>query len=102
MKRTRPHVDINLQELYAVLDQARRSPLSDPDYQKLVTALQALADLAKPAHTTEKTESVLSETARAASPERFLPAFSASRSAGTKTARARASSPPSLAPSSFY
>ena len=69
MKRTRPHVDINLQELYAVLDQARRSPLSDPDYQKLVTALQALADLAKPAHTTEKTESVLSETARAASPE---------------------------------
>ena len=45
MKRTRPHVDINLQELYAVLDQARRSPLSDPDYQKLVTALQALADL---------------------------------------------------------
>jgi hypothetical protein len=35
MKRTRPHVDINLQELDQVLDHAREAPLSQPDYQKI-------------------------------------------------------------------
>jgi len=35
--------------------------LSDPDYQKLKNALHALAGLATPARTTEKTESVLAD-----------------------------------------
>jgi transposase len=61
MKRTRQRVEVNLPELYAVLDQARREPLSDPDYQKLKIALEALAGLAAPERTTEKTGSVLAE-----------------------------------------
>jgi transposase len=69
MKRARRGVDVNLPELYAVLDQARQSPLSDPDYQKLMTALHALAALAKPKHTTEKAETVLGETAQTGAPE---------------------------------
>jgi transposase len=55
----RQRIEVNLLELYAVLEQARHEPLSDPDYQKLLNALQALAGLAAPTHTTEKTKSVL-------------------------------------------
>ena len=61
MKRSRQRIEVNLPELDAVLDRALHEPLSDPDYQKLKTALHALADLATPARTTEKTESVLAE-----------------------------------------
>jgi transposase len=61
MKRSRQQVEVDLPELYAVLDQARREPLSDPDYQKLKTALGALAGLAIPERATEKTGSVLAE-----------------------------------------
>jgi len=35
MKRTRPHVNIDLQELDQVLDQVRQAPPNDPDYQKI-------------------------------------------------------------------
>ena len=65
----RGRVEINLPELDAVLDQARREPLSEPDYQKLKAALHALADLAAPARTTEKTKAVLPETENASSSE---------------------------------
>jgi transposase len=61
MKRSRQRIEVNLPELDAVLDRALHEPLSDPDYQKLKTALHALADLATPARTTEKTDSVLGE-----------------------------------------
>jgi transposase len=61
MKRSRQQVEVDLPELYAVLDQARHEPLSDPDYQKLKTALEALAGLATPERTTEKMGSVLAE-----------------------------------------
>jgi PAS domain S-box-containing protein len=47
MKQTGQPVDVNLSELYSVLEQARHEPLSDPHYQKLKTALEALAALAK-------------------------------------------------------
>jgi transposase len=63
----RARVEINLAELDAVLDQARLEPLSEPDYQKLKTALHALAGLAAPARTTEKTKAVLPETETASS-----------------------------------
>jgi transposase len=62
MKQTRPRLEVNLPELYAVVEQARREPLSDPDYQKLIHALEALAGLAAPNRTTEKTKAVLPET----------------------------------------
>jgi transposase len=61
MKRSRQQVEVDLPELYAVLDQARHEPLSDPNYQKLKTALGALAGLATPERTTEKMGSVLAE-----------------------------------------
>lgn len=62
MKQTRPRVEVNLPELYAVVEQARREPLSDLDYQKLIHALEALAGLAASNRTTEKTKAVLPET----------------------------------------
>jgi len=56
----RPRVDVNLEELDRVLDQAREAPLSEPDYDKLKSALHALAGmLAK--RTTEKTKNVLEQ-----------------------------------------
>jgi transposase len=61
MKRSRQRIEVNLPELDAVLDRALHEPLSDPDYQKLKSALHALAGLATPERTTEKTESVLAE-----------------------------------------
>ena len=35
----RPRLDVNLEELDRVLDQAREAPLSEPDYDKLKNAL---------------------------------------------------------------
>ena len=55
MKRRR--VDVNLTELDQLLDQARETPLSEPDCNKIRTALHTLADLLAP-RTTEKTSEV--------------------------------------------
>jgi transposase len=68
MKRTRPHVDINLQELDQVLDQARQAPLSEPDYQKIKDTLHTLVELLTPVRNTEKTSAVLPELAEAVEP----------------------------------
>jgi len=65
MKRTRAHVDINLQELDQVLDQARQAPLSEPDYQKIKDTLHTLVELLAPVRNTEKTSAVLPELAEA-------------------------------------
>ena len=40
----RPRLDVNVGELDELLDHARQAPLSEPEYQKLKTALHALAD----------------------------------------------------------
>lgn len=77
----RARVEINLPELDAVLDQARREPLSEPDYQKLKAALHTLASLAAPARTTEKTKAVLPEPENTSCPE-DNPAVSKPRPAG--------------------
>jgi transposase len=61
MKRARPHVDVNLQELDDVLDQARQAPLSEPDYQKIKDTLHTLVELLSPTRNTEKTNAVLPE-----------------------------------------
>jgi transposase len=63
MKRARRRVDVNLQELDEVLDQARQAPLSEPDYQKLKDTLHTLVELLAPSRNTEKTSAVLAETA---------------------------------------
>jgi transposase len=54
-------VDVNLPELNQILEQARQTPLSEPDYRKLQQALHALAELLRPVRSTEKTKSVLTE-----------------------------------------
>jgi transposase len=55
----RPRMDVNLEELDRVLDQARQAPLSEPDYDKLKSALHALAGMVPKPRTTEKTKNVL-------------------------------------------
>ena len=63
MKQTRPRVDVNLQELDTVLDQAREVPLSEPDYRKLKTTLHTLVEiLVDRRRTTEKTNAVVPPT----------------------------------------
>ena len=69
MKRARPQVDVNLPELEQILEQARHTPLSDPDYQKLKDALHTLTELLVPARNTEKTRAVLAEDADPAAKE---------------------------------
>ncbi|HEY6272433.1 MAG TPA: IS66 family transposase [Terriglobales bacterium] len=54
----RPRVDVNLEELDRVLDQARQAPLSESDYEKLKSALHALAGMLPPPRSTEKTQAV--------------------------------------------
>jgi transposase len=63
MKRhlKRPRMDVNLEELDRVLDQARETPLSEPDYDKLKSALHALAGMLPKPRTTEKTKNVLEQ-----------------------------------------
>ncbi len=51
MKR---RMDVNLEELDHVLDEARQAPLSDADYDKLKSALHALAAMVvRPRNTRE-------------------------------------------------
>jgi hypothetical protein len=61
MKRKR--VDVNLEELDRVLDQAREVPLSEPDHDKLKSALHALAEMLAKPRTTEKTSAVVEQPA---------------------------------------
>lgn len=66
----RPRVDVNLEDLDRILDQACQSPLSEPDCHKLKTTLHTLAELLAARRTTEKTRAVAPppETAAAATP----------------------------------
>ena len=56
MKR---RIDVNLEDLDHVLDEARQAPLSDADYDKLKNALHALAALVVRPRNNEKTNAVL-------------------------------------------
>jgi transposase len=56
-------VDVNLEELDRVLDQAREVPLSEPDHDKLKSALHALAEMLAKPRTTEKTSAVVEQPA---------------------------------------
>ena len=62
----RPRLDVNLEELDRVLDQARAAPLSEPDYEKLKSALHALAGMLPQPRSTEKTKNVLGQSAEPA------------------------------------
>jgi hypothetical protein len=43
----RPLIEVNLEELDQVLEEARQAPLSEDEYQKLKTVLHALAEWAR-------------------------------------------------------
>ncbi len=58
----RQRIEVNLEELDQVLEEARRAPLSQGDYQKLKTALHALAEWVR-SRSTEKTSTVLGKAA---------------------------------------
>lgn len=59
MKRKR--IDVDLEELDRVLDQAREAPLGEPDYDKLKGALHALVGMLAKPRSTEKTREVLEQ-----------------------------------------
>ena len=61
MKRARPRVEINVQELDQIIDRGTQTPLSECDGQKLKDALHTLAQLLSSSRSTEKTEAVLEE-----------------------------------------
>jgi transposase len=59
-KSPQPRVEINLEEIYQILDSARRQPMSEANYEKVKTAVAALAEQSAPRpRTTEKTRAVL-------------------------------------------
>jgi transposase len=62
MKPNRRRVEVNLEELDRVLDEARQAPLSEADYDKLKQALHTLAAMLVRPRSTEKTKSVLEES----------------------------------------
>jgi len=53
-------MEISLEEIYQILDSARRQPLSEAEYEKVKAAVAALAEKAAPRlRTTEKTRALL-------------------------------------------
>jgi transposase len=60
-KTRRRRVDVNVEELDRIIDDARSAPLSEADSEKLKTALHALAERLRPQPKTEKTSAVLGD-----------------------------------------
>jgi transposase len=60
-KAPRRRVDVNVEELDRIIDDARSAPLSEADSQKLKTALHALAERLLPHPKTEKTNAVFGD-----------------------------------------
>ncbi len=60
-KTRRRRVDVNVEELDWIIDDARSAPLSEADSQKLKTALHALAERLLPQPKTEKTSAVFGD-----------------------------------------
>src|SRR5689334_4262653 len=59
-KSPQVRVEINLDEIYQILDSARREPMTEANYEKVKTAVTALAEKAAPqTRTSEKTRVVL-------------------------------------------
>ena len=59
MKRPRRRIEVNLEELDRVLDEARQAPLSEEDHRKLREALHAMAAMLVRSRNTETTRSVV-------------------------------------------
>ena len=82
MRTARRRVDVNLDELDRVLDQARQAPLSEDDYEKLKDALHALAAMLVRSRNTEKSSAVLEKMEGAETGVETQPESSASPSPG--------------------
>jgi transposase len=74
MKTARRRIDVNLEELDRVLDDARQAPLSEADHDKLKDTLHAMAALLIRSRNTEKTRAVLEKTEGAKQPDDNTPA----------------------------
>ena len=83
MKRKR--VDVNLEELDRVLDQAREAPLSEADHDKLKSALHALAGMLAKPRITEKTSAVVEQPPAPPSAETDAPKGHGRNGAGAYT-----------------
>ncbi len=59
MKKARRRIDVNLEELDRVLNEAREAPLSEADHDKLKDTLHAMAALLIRSRNTEKTSEVV-------------------------------------------
>ena len=59
MKTARRRIDVNLEELDRVLDDARQAPLSEADHDKLKDTLHAMAAPLIRSRNTEKTSAVV-------------------------------------------
>jgi len=62
----RRRLDVDVEELDRIIDDAKTAPLSEADSQKLKTALHALAENLLPQRNTEKTSSVFGDAGKAA------------------------------------
>ena len=60
-KMPRRRIDVNVEELDRIIDDAKSAPLSEADSHKLKTALHALAERLQPRPQTEKTSAVFGE-----------------------------------------
>ena len=69
MKCVRLRLEINLPELDQILDQARQTPLSEEDHQKLKHALHTLAEYLMPVRNSERTKTVLADATEQAATE---------------------------------
>ena len=69
-KTPRRRIDVNVEELDRIIDDAKSAPLSESDSEKLKSALHALADRLLPQLKTEKTSAVFGD-AEPPSPEQM-------------------------------
>src|SRR5215472_13139382 len=53
-KPPQPRLEINLEEIYQILDSARQQPMSETDCEKVKTAVAALAEKAAPGGAPQK------------------------------------------------
>ena len=60
-KTSRRRIDVNVEELDRVIDEAQQAPLSEADCNKLKTALHALVESLERRRNTEKTNAVLGD-----------------------------------------
>jgi hypothetical protein len=62
-KSFRYRIDVNVEELDRILDEATQTPMTKPDCQKVKAAVHAMAERLRPKRSTEKTSTVIDRPA---------------------------------------